>query len=142
MDITAANATLTLSIAVLLPIPVKVEGFSTDTMFTADATDLHETLMGADGKMSSGVIFVPEPFKLKLQADSPTIRQLLRVRELTKVSRKVYTIGITVNIPSIGGTWAYRAGVLQNCPAIPSAAKILQPLEFGFMFESCTGVGV
>lgn len=55
-DVTSANVQIILACEDLYPSGVKLEGFSADSVMTADGVDQSENRRGVDGRMVSGVV--------------------------------------------------------------------------------------
>ena len=68
--ITGANAVFTLAIAGVFSTPQQVQGFASDDSFAVQAIRRAEVLMGVDGVLSGGKVFMPIPQSVMLQADS------------------------------------------------------------------------
>ena len=56
-DISAANATLMFTVPGLFPVPVQVQGFGPDDVYSLDDIELVETQMGVDGVLSGGFVW-------------------------------------------------------------------------------------
>jgi hypothetical protein len=134
--ITSANAVLTIAVPGLFPAPVQIQGFASDKGFTVDAVDLAEVQMGVDGRMTAG--FTPMPVKqgVHLQADSPSKEFFAAIVQAMKTAREVYYMTGSLSLPSTGESFSLTRGVLANASQIPSAAKVLQPVDFNIVWES------
>ena len=71
--ITSANSVLTLAVNGLFPVPQVIQGYAVDDAFEGEAVQQAEILMGVDGVLSAGKVFVPYKMTIHLQADSPSI---------------------------------------------------------------------
>jgi hypothetical protein len=136
MDITAANAVLTLSIAGLYPSPQHLQGFSADDVFDTESIDTAETQMGVDGKLSAGFVYVPVDWSITLMADSASNDIFDNWFSSQQAARAPYFATASVTLPSVGKKWAMTNGVLVKFPPMPNAKKVLQPRKFTIRFES------
>ena len=134
--ITSANSILTMIVPGLFPVPVSIQGYSTDDAFMLDALDLAETVMGVDGRMSAG--YVPKEVKLTvtLQADSASKDFFAILTQAVKTAREVFYMSATLSLPSTGEAFTFTRGILTNVEQLPSAKKMLQPQKFVITWES------
>jgi tail fiber protein gp32 len=70
MSITSANAILNLSVQIIFPNPVQIQGFATDDVYGVGGIKKNETRMGVDGFLSGGKVWQPVPVTYHLQPDS------------------------------------------------------------------------
>ena len=133
--ITSANSILSFTVASLFPTPVQIQGFSSDKAFTMDALDLAEIQMGVDGRMTAG--FTPNPSKqdISLQADSPSRGFFATVVAAMKSSREIYYFSGTLLLPSTGESFTMTRGILTRAMQMPSAQKVLTPVDFEITWE-------
>jgi hypothetical protein len=137
MDITSANATLTLSIPGLFPV-VQIQGFSTDDAFDTDTVEIAQVVMGVDGNMSAGIVPVIKPQTITLQADSPSavvFDSWVQAQDPT-FGGVLLPANETLSIPSIGLKVALINGVLRNYTPISGAKKVLQPRRFTIVWQT------
>ncbi len=134
--ITSANSILTMIVPGLFPVPVSIQGYSTDDAFMLDALDLAETVMGVDGRMSAG--YVPKEVKLTvtLQADSASKDFFAILTQAVKTAREVFYMSATLSLPSTGEAFTFTRGILTSVEQLPSAKKMLQPQKFVITWES------
>lgn len=134
--ITSANSILTMVVPGLFPVPVSIQGYSTDDAFMLDALDLAETVMGVDGKMSAG--YVPKEVKLTitLQADSDSKGFFAILTQAVKTAREIFYMSATLSLPSTGEAFTFTRGILTSVDQAPAAKKMLQPQKFVITWES------
>ena len=126
-SITGANATFLLAIATLFPAPQQLQGFAADDVFGSDPIDSTEFLMGVDGFMSSGFVFVPVRMSVHLQADSPSNFIFDTWYSAQQVARDVFPASATVLLTAIGTKYTLQNGVLTSYKPTSDAKKLLQP---------------
>jgi tail fiber protein gp32 len=136
MDITGANATYTIVVAVVFPSPQQLQGFAADDIFTSDPLESTETLMGVDGKLSAGFVFVPVNQEIRLQADSISNAIFDQWYQQQTQSRQVFPATGVVTLPALNQKWSLQNGFLVRYTPMPSAKKLLQPRQFGIRWES------
>ena len=134
--ITSANAIVMFSIPLIFPIPQQLQGFAADDVFDTDPLESAETLMGVDGKLSAGFVFVPTLQNYALQADSPSVFIFDTWWNTQQIAHEVFFANATVLLTSIGKKWAMTNGVLSNYKPLPDAKKVLQPQRFRVTWES------
>lgn len=135
-SLSASNAVIMISVGSVYPIPQQLQGFAADDVTDTQPIDTAELLMGVDGKLSGGFIFVPVKQGIILQADSPSndIFDTWYATEQT-LKDKVIAQGVIV-FPAIGKKWVMNNGFLSSFPTMPDAKKILQPRKFEITWES------
>lgn len=137
-SITSANSIIMLSIASVYTTPQQLQGFAADDIFSFDTMEIAETMMGVDGKLSAGYVFVPVKWSISLQADSPSNAIFDNWRAAQVAAGDVYFASATVNLPSLRKTFDLVNGVLVSYPPVPDAGKTLKPRKFGLTWESVT----
>lgn len=135
-SITAANATFLLTIPSVFPVPQQLQGFAADDIFSTDPLESAEILMGVDGKLSAGFVFVPPKQGIFLQADSPSNAIFDAWYAAQQTVKDIFFADGLVQLTSIGTKWALIRGVLSTYPPIPDAGKTLKPRRFGITWES------
>ena len=135
-SITSANAEILLSIPSLFPIPQALQGFAAEDIFDVAEIEPTETLMGVDGILSAGFVFVPIDQNFAFQADSPSIVIFDTWWTAMQVVKDVYFATATVLLPGPGKKWAMNNGVLKSYKPLPDAKKVLQPQRFRITWQS------
>lgn len=134
-SITSANAVYMLAIPPLFAVPLQLQGFSADNIFTTDPVTIAETSMGLDGIMSAGFVFNSKTQSISLQADSLSnvlFDNWVAAQELIK---DTYRANGVVLLTSINRKWTMTNGVLTTYPVMPDAARTLQPRRFTITWE-------
>lgn len=142
MSITSANSVFMLAVPDLFPVPVKLQGYSADDAFMADAVVVAETLMGVDGKLSAGYVPNPTVITVTLQADSPSIALFEAVVQAMQAARDTYALSATIAIPGVSRAYACVKGFLTEYKPMPDAKKLLQPVTYKITFESVTASAI
>lgn len=129
-SITGATAAYQLSIENLYNSPQLLQGFAADDVFSTPAIKSIETLMGVDGKMSAGFVFVEIPQSISIQADSPSGRLFDDWWTAQQSQQDVYFANATVFLTALGQKWQMTRGVLSSYAPIPDVKKLIQPRKF------------
>lgn len=134
-SITGATAIVMLTIPGLFDVPFQLQGFAADDVYDTDELASSETLMGVDGKLSGGFVYVPVNQRYALQADSPSIIFFDTWWTTQQQIRDVITVNGLVSIPSVGRKYSMQNGFLTGYKPIPDAKKLLQPQRFAITWE-------
>lgn len=134
--ITSANSVFTIVAPGLFPVPVQIQGYSTDKAFVTDPLDVAEVNMGVDGRMTAG--YTPNPVKqtITLQADSPSKSIFNLLIQTMKTLRTVFYMSGSISLPSTGESYVLTRGILTQVKQIPDAQKVLQPIDYVITWES------
>lgn len=134
-SITSANAVYMLAIPPLFAIPLQLQGFSADNIFTTDPVQIAETVMGLDGIQSAGFVYNTKVQNISLQADSPSgviFENWVAAQELIS---DTYRANGVILLTAIRRKWTMTNGVLTTYPPIPDAGRTLQPRRFTITWE-------
>lgn len=134
--ITSANSVFALAITDLYPSPQVLSGYAADDMFSLDAIDMAEVVMGVDGTLSAGFVFNPIPMTLTLMPDSPSVDIFNTLISATQTSREIYRLNATIRLPATRTRYTLQQGVLQNGKIMPDAKKTLQALAYKIMWQA------
>lgn len=135
-SITGANAVIMLSIPGLFPIPQQLQGFAVDDVFDTDQIVSAETMMGVDGKLSAGFVFVPVTQNYSLQADSESIFLFDTWWSVQQQSRDIFRATGIITLDAVFKKWTLIRGVLSGYKPIPDVKKLLQPQKFAIIWET------
>ncbi len=133
--ITAANAVIMLSVSGLFDAPVQLQGFSADDVFSTEAVENAEVIMGVDGVLSGGFIYNPVKWDITLQADSDSNDLFETWHSNNAPPNDIFTGDATVILKSIGKAYTLTRGFLMNYPSMPDAKKVLQPRKYGLVWN-------
>lgn len=133
--ITSANSKVTLLVAGLALGPYTLEGYAADTAFAVQPTDVAETQMGVDGKMSAGYVPFITPIEFTLQADSPSVEFFDAWLGGEKAVKEISYANGSIDIPSIGKRYVLTKGALKRVSQVPAAGKVLLPVVYAIDFQ-------
>lgn len=134
--VTAADAVLTISIPILFPTPVQIQGFASDDAFDLPQLKSAEVMMGVDGILSAGFVFVPIPQSVSLQADSASNAIFDTWWAQMQASKATYQASGQIVLPSIGMKASLRQGTLTGYKPISAVKKLLQPRQHEITWAS------
>ena len=137
MDISSANAVLTITIPGLFPAPIQIQGFGTDDAFDTERVEIAQVVMGVDGRMSGGAVPVIKKQTITLQADSPSmlIFDAWVQAQNPLFGGTILPIGEILSIPSISTVFTLINGILGAYTPIPKGGKILGPRQFEISWQ-------
>lgn len=137
--ITSANAVLTLAVNKYFPVPQVIQGFATDDAFESEAVQQSEVLMGVDGVLSGGKVFVPYKMTIHLQADSPSIFLFDALRSAQDAAVDVFAMSGSITLPSTSMVYTLQNGFLTSATPVPAVKKTLQPLVYEITWQKIIG---
>lgn len=135
-SITAANAVLMLAVPPLFPVPQQIQGFSTDDVYNIPQIKSVETMMGVDGVLSGGFVYVQIPQEITLQADSASNRFFDTWWAQMQAAKDIYAAAGLIQLPSVLTKFIQTKGFLTGYSPAPQAKKVLQPRRFEITWES------
>ena len=135
-SITSVNSVISMSVTNLFAAPQVLQGYSADDIFTNEAIDAAETMMGLDGKLAAG--FVPSAVTQNyvLMANSPSLPFFDEWYRAMKETKDVFFAQAVIVLPSVFMKYTMINGVLRNYPPLPNASRTLRPRTFTIQWES------
>ena len=137
--ITSANATLSLAINKYFPVPQVIQGFAVDDAFESESVQQSEVLMGVDGILSGGKVFVPYKMTIHLQADSPSVFLFDAWRNAQDAAVDVYSASGAIVLSSTSMVYTLQNGFLTSATPFPAVKKTLQPLVYEITWQRIIG---
>jgi hypothetical protein len=134
--ITSADAVFMLAITGLFPSPIQLHGFSADDVFDTEVVDPVELMMGVDGHLAAGFVFVPVKQSVTLMADSDSNDLFEQWYANQQTSIGLFKAQGHVIQPSLGKAYTMNNGFLSSYPNMADAKKVLQPRKYGITWES------
>lgn len=135
-SITSANAVLTLAVDSVFNTPQRLQGFAADDIYDTDTIDPAETVMGVDGVLSAGFVYVPVKQNFALQADSPSISLFDQWYAAQQAAVDIFRASGVIRLPAVGKSYTMNGGVLTGYKSMPDGKKILQPQRFSITWAS------
>jgi len=140
--LTVANSVYLLVIPDLFPIPQQLQGYAADDVFSTEAVDSVEVVMGVDGQLSAGWMPTPKKQTIVLQADSVSSLMFDAWQQAQEAVRDAFVADGFITLPSLGRIYTCTKGFLTSYMPIPDARKILQPRRFQITWESIIGAPI
>lgn len=138
-NITSANAVIMLAINGLFPTAQQLQGFAAEDVFDTDTLESAEVMMGVDGILSAGFVFVPIKQNFALQADSESNNLFETWYLQQQAAKEPFFASGVIHLTSINRTYVMNNGVLTGYKPIADAKKVLQPRQFAITWESVVG---
>jgi len=133
--ITSADAVLTLAIPPLFNTPQQIQGFSADDVFDLPAIQSVETMMGVDGVLSGGFVYVEIPWHITLQGDSLSNQIFDLWWTNMQATKSTFRASGQIKLPSIATKYTLTGGFLKSYKPAPAGKKVLQPRPYQLVFE-------
>ena len=141
-NITSANASLSFVVPGIFASGVFMQDFAVDEMFSAEAVDVCETMMGVDGILSAGWIPAIRKLEVTLMAGSPSATFFDAWAQQNDALKTVHFASGLLTLPAINTSYTLIQGVLKSYKPVPDAAKVLKPRKFGLEFQSIVPVQI
>ena len=140
--ITSANSVFSIAIPGLFPAPVQLSGYSAERAWETGKQELTESQIGVDGRKTSGYVPAMVTQTISLQADSPSKQIFNALAGAMKAAKDAIYITGSIVLPSTGESFTCLKGTLKNYPPIPSAAKVLQAVDFEIEWQDIQPTGL
>jgi hypothetical protein len=137
--ITSANSALTLSIGGIFGAPLSIQGYAVDDAFESESVQQSEVLMGVDGVLSGGKVWIPYKMTVHLQADSPSVAIFDGWRAAQDAAIDVFVANGTITLPSTGMVYNLINGYLTLATPFPAVKKTLQPVVYEITWQTIVG---
>jgi hypothetical protein len=142
MSITDVNAVITITIPLYLPVPTQIQGFATDDIFDTEEVEMAETMMGADGFLSGGLVRAKVPWNITLQADSASVAVFEGWDAIQQTAGDVFPAQANVTLTGVGRSFQMVTGFLVRGKRMPDAKKTLMPRKWRIDWQSVYAVPV
>lgn len=136
MSISAANASIYLTVANLFPVSTRIQGFAADDVFDTSDVEPNEVLMGVDGRLSGGRVNYPVKWVIHLMADSPSIPFFDQWNQSEAAIQDTYNASGVILLNTIQTQWVMTNGFLTRFKPLPDAKKLLLARAFEITWES------
>lgn len=134
-SITSANATIRL-VCALFPAGLKFENFSVDSAASQELIQQLEARMGVDGYLSFGYTPNPKPISFHFQPNSPTVDRLDYLVQSQDLEKEAIICQIVIELKSLKKIVTLTNGACTNNKLLPNVVKVLDPMQYDFVFES------
>ena len=134
MSITAANAVLMLN-SPLFSTPQQIQGFAPDDVYSVPSIKSVEVMMGVDGILSFGFVYVAVPMEVTLQADSASNSFFDTWWTQMQAAQDSYPVNGLIKLPSISTKFTLTNGGLTDYMPVPAGKRLLQPRRYTMTFQ-------
>ena len=134
-DIGSSNSVLMLSIATLFPTPQQLQGFGVDDIYDVPQIKSVETMMGVDGVLSAGFVYVQIVQHVTLQADSASNDIFDTWWTQMQAGQTTYAAQGLIRLPSVATKFTQTNGFLTGYKPLPAGKKLLQPRTHEITWE-------
>lgn len=134
--VTAADIVYTLTIPLVFTSPQLIQGYATDEVTDIPVLKSAEVMMGVDGILSAGFVYVPVPQTISLQADSASNDVFDAWWTQMQQTKQTYLASGLLKVPSIGKKYTLIGGVLTSYKPIANAKRLLQPRNYEITFQN------
>jgi hypothetical protein len=140
-SITSSNSIIIIGVTNLLP-PTQIQGYSADDIFTSEAIDNAETIMGLDGLLSAGYVPAPVTITFQMMANSASISFFEAWFAAEQQAGDKYTGFANITVPGIGRNYTGAKCFLRNYSPLASARKVMEARSFSLQFEKLIGAAI
>lgn len=134
-SLTGATAIYALGVTGLYTVPQQLQGFAADDVFSTEAIQSAEVLMGVDGNLSAGFVYVPVVQNISLQADSPSNDLFDQWWAAQQAAEETYIANALITLKAIGKKWTLTRGFLTKYSPVPDTKKLIQPRQYGITWN-------
>lgn len=134
-SITSSNANLFLVIPQVFAAPQALQGFGVDDIFGTNDVPATEAMMGVDGHLAAGKVYVPVVQDITLMASSPSTEVFDAWAAAMENLGDVLFANMTVILLSIGKEYTCLGGTLTAYKKMPDARRVLQPRRYQITWE-------
>ena len=138
MSLTAADTVIMLTQPTLFPTSQQLQGFAADDVTDMPAVKVLEHLMGVDGVLSFGFVWVERMQEVTLQADSASNFVFDTINNAQQAIQDVYPVSATIIMKGIGLKFTCVNGGLENYKPIPQVQKIYRPRKYTIVWNTVT----
>jgi hypothetical protein len=122
--------------ATLFAAPTQLQGFAADDAFATEAVASVEVLMGVDGILSAGFVYVPIRQTVAIQADSISNDLFDAWWNAMQTTKDVFLAQGVITLTTIQKKYALTNGSLTTYHPIPDVKKLLQPRRYGITWQT------
>lgn len=133
--LTASNAVINLTQPTLFSASQQMQGFAADDVTDMDAVKILEHLMGVDGILSFGFIWVERMQEITLQGDSASNSFFDTINTSQEAAQTAYPLNGVVLLPAIGLMFNLINGGLETYKPMPQVQKIIRPRKYRIVWN-------
>lgn len=134
--LTTANSIILIGIQSVFPTPQQLQGFAADDISDVEGLASAEAVMGVDGILSAGFVFVPIKQGITLQADSPSNFVFDQWYNAQQQLRDLFFATGTIILPGLPAKWYLTQGAMTLYKPIGDLKRTLQPRKYEITWQS------
>jgi hypothetical protein len=134
--LTSANAILLIGVASIFPTPQQLQGFAADDVTDVEPLANAETVMGVDGILSGGFVFVSIKQGITLQSDSASNFLFDTWYQTQQQNKDVFLATGQIFLPGLGTKWYLTQGFLTQYKPIGDVKRYVQPRKYEITWQS------
>jgi hypothetical protein len=134
--LTSANAVVLISVASLFPTPQQLQGFAADDVTDIDPLDNAELVMGVDGILSAGFVFITIKQAITLQADSASNFIFDSWYQTQQQARDLFPATGLIILPGLQTKWTLSNGFLSSYKPMGDVKRYVQPRKFEITWQT------
>jgi len=128
--LTAANAVITLSQSTIFPAPQQLQGFAADDVTDMEQAKILDHVMGVDGVLSFGFVYVERMQNITLQGDSASNAFFDVIMRQQIAAQTAYLLTGIILLPAINLQFNCTNGGLETYNPMPAVRKLIQPRKY------------
>lgn len=121
---------------------MQLQGFAADDSFATEPLTSVETLMGVDGVLSAGFVYVPIRQTIAIQADSVSNDLFDSWWNAMQTTKDVYLAQGIITLTTIQKKYALTNGSLTTYHPLADVRKLLQPRRYGITWQAVSAAPV
>jgi hypothetical protein len=141
LTLTSANTVVSLSVPSLLGLTI-LQGYAPDDIYTIQAVNTAENMMGLDAILSSGYVPSARDITFKLMANSPSIAFFEAWGAGEDQALDKYPAFGIMSLPGLGKQFILTNGFLGARDFMPNAGKVLMPQTFSIAWQKVVFQGI
>jgi hypothetical protein len=135
MTITSNNSVFTITIPGIFAAPQRLQQFAVDDIYDTEMMRPNEVMMGVDGNLTGGFVFVEVKQAIQLMADSQSGRIFDQWNSFMIALQDAYPAFGSITQPSLGQSYVLTKGFLTGYQPLADAKKLLQPRKFEITWQ-------
>jgi hypothetical protein len=139
MSITGANVVITLT-SPLFAAPQQIQGFGPDDVTNMDPVKILEHLIGVDGALTFGFVYVERMQEITLMADSKSNSFFDTINAQQQANQTVYAMSGAILMPAISTLFNCANGALETYNPMPQVKKIIQPRKYRIVWNTVVAI--
>jgi len=135
MSITSSNSVVQITVPLVFPAPMQLQGFSADDIYGTDPINSAEVMMGVDGRQSAGFVYVSVKQNFTLNPDSLSNDVFDAWWAASQAAGEILECDGLIVLKSIGTKFTMTNGVLTSYQPLPDGKRTLQARRHEITWE-------